>query len=522
MSAFLKIDQAGLPGGVAGKSRTDGLATGALVTLTDVGPSVTTRFRLLWVALGDTTAAASLAVTGAPKVWTFSPTAARFGTYLVELIGDEGLPTEYRERRVIGVRFPVSGLLVPALNERGDPTASLVNAGAGPIEAADNNADDFSPAALNTLRYAAWWRAMQQLMTAVEALAGGGGGTVTSVFGRTGAVVAAAGDYDSTEVDNVSGVVGATVTAALNTLAGGITTVAASVAAVAATVPAAGPAPVDVSMTAAGAGVAATYSRSDHKHDIQVGRYLDDEGAGVPGVILDKTFNDIRDTFICGNLTSGSIGDLGWSTTATGTNSLTRLVPVDNHPGIIRLSAGGSATGRLSVHLGPASTQAVVDHFDSDFYDFLIRTSSLVPGVTNTRSITMGIGTNIDATNLGVDSMFFIAFPGTSIGGLPASNNWIAVCIQSTGGTSAVDTGVVATGTTNWRHFRIKRVPAVRYDFFIDNMVTPVASISSNIAGAPFNMGIRQANVDSNAGAHTLDWDEFYYRTNSLGSRIGP
>lgn len=48
--------------------------------------------------------------------------------------------------------------------------------------------------------------------------AAGGGGVVTSVFGRTGAVVAATGDYDSGQVTNVSGVAGATVSAALNTL----------------------------------------------------------------------------------------------------------------------------------------------------------------------------------------------------------------------------------------------------------------------------------------------------------------
>ncbi len=216
MSSVLKIDQVGRPAGVAGKSRTDGLATGALVTLTDTSASSTTRFRLLWVGLNDTTAVSSLAVTGAPKVWTFSPTAARFGSYLVELIGDEGLPSEFRERRVFGVRLPVSGLLMPALNERGDPTASLVNAGADVIEAADNNADDFSQAALNTLRYAAWWRAMQQLMLVVEA---GGGGGVSSVFGRSGVVVAALHDYDASQVDNDSTVPGATVKDALENLA---------------------------------------------------------------------------------------------------------------------------------------------------------------------------------------------------------------------------------------------------------------------------------------------------------------
>lgn len=46
-------------------------------------------------------------------------------------------------------------------------------------------------------------------------------GSVDSVFSRTGDVVAAASDYDATQVDNDSGVAGATVAAALDTLDAG-------------------------------------------------------------------------------------------------------------------------------------------------------------------------------------------------------------------------------------------------------------------------------------------------------------
>jgi len=50
------------------------------------------------------------------------------------------------------------------------------------------------------------------------------GGTVDTVFGRTGAVAAAASDYDASQVDNDSTVAGAFVDDALDTLAGAITT----------------------------------------------------------------------------------------------------------------------------------------------------------------------------------------------------------------------------------------------------------------------------------------------------------
>lgn len=52
----------------------------------------------------------------------------------------------------------------------------------------------------------------------VVALYNGGGGAVSSIFGRSGVVVAVAGDYDASQVDNDSGVAGATVADALDTL----------------------------------------------------------------------------------------------------------------------------------------------------------------------------------------------------------------------------------------------------------------------------------------------------------------
>jgi hypothetical protein len=63
---------------------------------------------------------------------------------------------------------------------------------------------------------------LQDALDEVAAGGGGGGSTVVSVFGRTGTVAAAAGDYDASQLDNDSAVSGATVKDALNTLASGL------------------------------------------------------------------------------------------------------------------------------------------------------------------------------------------------------------------------------------------------------------------------------------------------------------
>lgn len=62
-------------------------------------------------------------------------------------------------------------------------------------------------------------------------VSGGGGGDVASVFGRTGAVVAVTDDYAASEVENDSGVAGAQVSDALDTLEAADTSILATIAA---------------------------------------------------------------------------------------------------------------------------------------------------------------------------------------------------------------------------------------------------------------------------------------------------
>src|SRR5262245_11215372 len=175
----LKIDQAGLSPGVAGRARTDGKADGSLVTLTDTIGGSSMRIRLVDVPPGDTTAVSSLIQTG-PSVWTFSPTPARYGTYDIELIVDEGLSSEIKERREFVVRTPLRGLIIPAFNEKASKLASLINNGPDQVELSENNATDFSDSLLNSRAYAGWWRAHVELVRVVEI------GGLTGATGPTG------------------------------------------------------------------------------------------------------------------------------------------------------------------------------------------------------------------------------------------------------------------------------------------------------------------------------------------------
>jgi hypothetical protein len=175
MPAIMTIDQVGLPAGLAGFARTDGLATGALVTVTSVGGGSTSLVNLLWVPPTDTTAIASLVQTG-PTTWEFLPTALVYGTYRIELITDEGLPTESRQIRSFVIRTPNLGLIIPAANEIADNEATLLNNTLATIDRSEQN-EAFAPFVTGSSW--GWWRAMSEMIMALDA---GGGGGVSPVL----------------------------------------------------------------------------------------------------------------------------------------------------------------------------------------------------------------------------------------------------------------------------------------------------------------------------------------------------
>lgn len=160
----MQIDQVGTPAGEAGFARDDGLATGATVTLKSLAHKSTFRFRFKWVGLTpnpDTTSVASLVQFGADS-YTFSPTAAVYGSWLIELITDEGTANEDRNTKVWAVVQP-GGIRIPAPNEKGDPEAAIFRNGPQQIVRTDFNKKEASgPWMLG--RTVSWWRELSFLI----------------------------------------------------------------------------------------------------------------------------------------------------------------------------------------------------------------------------------------------------------------------------------------------------------------------------------------------------------------------
>lgn len=169
MTATIRFDQVGLSAGVAGVARTDGLDTGAKVTVTNAG-GLPCRCEFWWKPPDDSSAV--LAQVN-DTTWEFTPQAGRYGEYIVRMIEAEGLLNESEDIKVFGIRLPVSGLLVTGLNSRGEPSVNLASSALEKL-AAGITAFQNEPLPDNAaINYANWWQQMRELFLAVETIASG-------------------------------------------------------------------------------------------------------------------------------------------------------------------------------------------------------------------------------------------------------------------------------------------------------------------------------------------------------------
>jgi hypothetical protein len=162
--AAFRIDQVGLPTGDDDRSRSDGLDTGAEVTLTSLFPGTTNIFKFLWTPDEDTNAVSSLVNYGSYS--KFSPSPGVYGTYRIQLTVKTG-GIQRTVIRTFAIRTPVLGLRKPALGERASETASLENQSVKDSETNEESTGRFSSG-----NYGGWYSAYNELVDALEDFAG--------------------------------------------------------------------------------------------------------------------------------------------------------------------------------------------------------------------------------------------------------------------------------------------------------------------------------------------------------------
>ncbi len=316
MSANVTLDQVGLPGGTVNEARSDGLDTGAVMSATVSGYVSTHRAELLWVAQHpspDTTSVATFVAVGA-NGYSWTPTAGRYGTWILHVVTDEGTADEDECFLGFAVLSSPTALRIPAPQERGDPFASLVLATAVQKRLSWFNEPEVAgPFAGAGGMWAPWWRPhadmihifntsggapvpSSRLINTTAPLAGGGNLSADRTLSITAATTIAAGSMSAADKLKLDGLPSSAVptTRLINVTApitgGGDLSADRTIGISAATTIASGSmsasdktkldgiatgaaavtssAPANVTKAAASAGAATDAARADHKHDI--------------------------------------------------------------------------------------------------------------------------------------------------------------------------------------------------------------------------------------------------------------
>lgn len=185
-----------------------------------------------------------------------------------------------------------------------------------------------------------------------------------------------------------------------------------------------------------------------------------------------STVVNIVDDFIShstGVSASNPWGETNWEEVSSGTGSgadITQAnVTTANHPGVIQLTKGTTAGGRVSLWKGGDSS-----YFGSGLavIEYLVFITTLSDG-TNTYNFRVGWGDD----NVGGDHVDGVYFEYNST----TSANWIIKTANNSTRTATTSSTAVATG---WHRLRIEVGPtAARADFFVDG--TNIGNVTTNI-----------------------------------------
>jgi hypothetical protein len=198
----------------------------------------------------------------------------------------------------------------------------------------------------------------------------------------------------------------------------------------------------------------------------------------------------VADEFLRNKITSGDIGDLGWSTFGT-SPTIARVNAVSSRPGIVSVSTP-AASGAVGIVLGDTADPSITpaDNFD---ITFIVRCTTLVSG-GSTDLFGFGLANGTPSSITIANGILFVkGASGTQWNGRTVSSS----TITTVGAMGAVD--------TNWHQFRIRRKNGTTIEFIVDN--TTIGTSSTNVPTVAMNPVIIVQTT--NTTVHTVQADYF-------------
>jgi hypothetical protein len=213
-------------------------------------------------------------------------------------------------------------------------------------------------------------------------------------------------------------------------------------------------------------------------------------------IISDPTLLVVEDEFSGGGITSGSIGDIGWTETssAAGTNSL--QAGGVGRGSVFRLATGAVSGNNKRLHLGNTASDPIVVPTAVDRFRWCVR----IPTIT-TVTVRLGLMQDVSAASGGTAGVFLEFDPSGNAA-------WRAFTRQgSTSSTPAVLGSAVVAG--NWYYGEVRRRTTTAWEFSLNG--SAFSAITTNLPSTACNFGaLLQTGA---AAARNVDFDYAYLRS---------
>ena len=198
----------------------------------------------------------------------------------------------------------------------------------------------------------------------------------------------------------------------------------------------------------------------------------------------------IWDHFLTSNITTNTVGSMGWRVNATGTGAAVTTAVDNGRPGIIRLDTGTSAAARAAIDIGETALGARINvgaaggsqgTFSLEFLVRFAGASSIL--AANLEQAMFGFGLDWAADAELPDGIYVRFTPGTD-------TNFSLVTASAS--VRTVQAGTVTPAADTWYRMRIDWVPGSpsTAQLFI-NGVSQGAPVSTNIPTAGLGVGFK-------------------------------
>lgn len=191
------------------------------------------------------------------------------------------------------------------------------------------------------------------------------------------------------------------------------------------------------------------------------------------------------DDFAAGLLTTGNIGDNGWSF-AGGT--VTNLSPVAGRPGVIQRATGGTANTICSLY--PRNSASTAVFLASDLFD-----------VAFSLRFNQSPGAYIGRIGVAVDAAANPAAAGVYFESLATDAGWFGVARNASAQTR---TAQLVAGSTSWVRFRLRRVDASTVGFSINGGAE--TTLNTNVPVGQVLPFVQIVNTTTTAQSFDLDY----------------